>query len=87
MQIKSNIDKIMKLQDEQVLITYIVPATRVLIWVFLSSYNLANPKSDIFGTSSESSRILLAFTSRCTIRSRDSSCKYVKPLATPIHIS
>jgi hypothetical protein len=67
--------------------TYIVPATLVLIWVFLSSLSLANPKSEILGFSSPCSNILLALISRCIILTADSSCRYAKPFATPRHIS
>ena len=52
---------------------HIVPATRVLMCVFLSSYSFAKPKSDIFGQSSASRRILLALTSLCTILGLESS--------------
>ena len=31
------------------LITSIIPTTLVLMWVFSSSFSLANPKSDILG--------------------------------------
>ena len=53
--------------------SYMVPAIRVLMCVFLSSYSFANPKSDIFGHRSLSSKILLALTSLCTIFGLDSS--------------
>ena len=63
-----------------------VPAIRVLMWVFLSSYNFANPKSDILGQRYSSSKILLALTSRCTILGLDSSWRYANALAVAKHI-
>ena len=58
-----------------------VPAIRVLTWVFSSLKNLARPKSAILGFRFPSRRILLAFMSLCTMRDLDSSCKYIRPRA------
>ena len=66
--------------------TYMVPAMRVLMWVSSSSFNFAKPKSEILALSSLSSNTLLVLISLCTIFIIDSSCRYIKPLATPRQI-
>jgi len=66
--------------------TYIVPATRVLIWVFSVSSSLAKPKSDIFGFKSASSNTLEALISLCTILNLDSSWRNARPFAMPMQI-
>ncbi|KAF7056855.1 hypothetical protein CFC21_064228 [Triticum aestivum] len=65
---------------------YNVPATLVLICVMLPGKSFASPKSDILGLRSLSSRMLLALMSRWTICGRISSCRYVRPSATPMQI-
>lgn len=67
-------------------VTYIVPAIRVLMWDLSSSLSLANPKSEILGFRSLSRSTLVALISLCTILSFDSSWRKAKPLAIPIHI-
>lgn len=62
---------------------YTVPAIRVLICVFPSSFNFAKPKSEILALRSLSSNTLLAFISLCTIFILDSSWRNVSPLAIP----
>ena len=66
--------------------THIVPATRVVMWVFSSSSSLANPKSDILGFKSLSKSTLVALMSLWTILILDSSCRKARPLAIPIQI-
>lgn len=66
--------------------TYIVPATRVLIWVIFDGMSFARPKSEIFGLRSFPRRILLALISLCTIWGRTSSWRNARPRATPTHI-
>lgn len=66
--------------------TYMVPATRVLMWVILSGKSFAKPKSPILGTRSLSSKMLLALISRWTIRGSDSSWRNARPEAVPIQI-
>lgn len=66
--------------------TDMVPATRVVTWVFSSSSSLAKPKSDILGFKPLSSSTLVALMSLCTILSLDSSCRKARPLAIPIQI-
>ena len=63
-----------------------VPAMRVLMWVSSSSFSFAKPKSEILALSSLSSNTLLVLISLCTIFIIDSSCRYIKPLATPRQI-
>ena len=65
---------------------YIVPATLVLTCVFSSSSSLANPKSDIFGVRSLSSKILVALMSLCTNFNGDSSWRNARPFAIPQQI-
>jgi hypothetical protein len=44
-------------------VTNMVPATRVLMWLFSSSSSLANPKSDILGFRFPSSSTFVALMS------------------------
>lgn len=74
------------LQPQVHKITYVVPATRVLMWVVLSGNSLAKPKSPIFGVKFLSRRILLALMSLCTICGSSSSWRNARPLAVPIQI-
>jgi len=64
--------------------THNVP-TIIFVFPSISSLPtvLANPKSDIFGLKSSSRRTLLALRSLWMILSRESSWRYVSPLASP----
>lgn len=65
--------------------TYYVPTTlSVLASSWFPPKILAVPKSDIFGFISLSNKTLLAFISRWMILSRESSCRYKRPLAVPV---
>ena len=65
--------------------TYYVPTILiVLASIWLLPKILAVPKSDILGFISSSNNTLLAFISLWMILSRESSCKYWRPLAIPL---
>ena len=68
--------------------TYYVPTIR-LVFASCSSFPkiLANPKSDILGIISLSSKMLLAFRSRWTIIKFEYSWRYRRPWVTPSMMS
>ena len=66
-------------------IAYYVPTIlTVLASIWFLPNILAVPKSDIFGFISSSKSTLLAFISLWMIFSRESSCRYWRPLAIPL---
>ena len=75
-----------KTRERSQLRPYIVPATLVLTCVCSSSSSLANPKSDILGVRSLSSKILVALMSLCTNFNGDSSWRNARPFAIPQQI-